>query len=115
MAFRALSNRFAPFKAAMIPTRPHVAATPVGLLVTATAAVLCVAGRTITFRVEARDQVEAIGSGHPSACGRSVARKKGSPCHFGRYNLRCLCYTQSKRQVRVQGVTFNPLLTEAAG
>ena len=28
---------------------------------------------------------------------------------------RCpVCYTQSKRQVRVQGVTFNPSLTEAA-
>jgi hypothetical protein len=25
-----------------------------------------------------------------------------------------VCYTQSKRQVRVQGVTFNPSLTEAA-
>ena len=41
----------------------HVAATPVGLRVTATAAVLRVEGRTITFRVEARDEVEAIGSG----------------------------------------------------
>src|ERR1700675_3967526 len=36
----------------------HVAATPVGLLVTATAAVMRVEGRTITFRVEARDEVE---------------------------------------------------------
>src|SRR5271156_4843706 len=32
----------------------HIAATPVGLLVTATATVLRVEGRTITFRVEAR-------------------------------------------------------------
>ena len=38
----------------------HVAATPVGLQVTATAAVLRVEGRTITFRVEARDEVEAM-------------------------------------------------------
>src|SRR5271156_5956466 len=39
----------------------HVAATPVGLQVTATAEVLRVEGRTITFRVEARDEIEAIG------------------------------------------------------
>jgi fluoroacetyl-CoA thioesterase len=32
----------------------HIAATPVGLRVTTTAAVLSVEGRTITFRVEAR-------------------------------------------------------------
>ena len=38
----------------------NVAATPVGLQVTATAAVLRVEGRTITFRVEARDGVEMI-------------------------------------------------------
>src|SRR5271167_1977117 len=41
----------------------HVAATPVGLRVTAIAEVLRVEARTITFRVEARDEVEAIGSG----------------------------------------------------
>jgi len=41
----------------------HVAATPVGLRVTATAAVARVEGRTITFNVEARDEVERIGGG----------------------------------------------------
>ena len=52
----------------------HVAATPVGLWVTATAAVLRVEGRTITFRVEARDEVEAIGSGIHQRVVVSVAR-----------------------------------------
>jgi fluoroacetyl-CoA thioesterase len=52
----------------------HVAATPVGLQVTATAAVLRVEGRTITFRVEARDEVEAIGSGIHQRVVVSVAR-----------------------------------------
>lgn len=41
----------------------HFAATPVGLKVTATAEVVGVEGRTITFRVEARDEREAIGEG----------------------------------------------------
>jgi predicted thioesterase len=41
----------------------HFAATPVGLRVTATAEVTAVEGRTITFRVEAHDQREAIGEG----------------------------------------------------
>jgi predicted thioesterase len=41
----------------------HFAATPVGLTVTATAEVTAVEGRTITFRVEARDDCEAIGDG----------------------------------------------------
>ena len=45
----------------------HVAATPVGLQVTATAEVVRVEGRTISFRVEARDEVEVIGGGHPPA------------------------------------------------
>src|SRR5277367_5346222 len=52
----------------------HVAATPVGLRVTATAAVLRVEGRTITFRVEARDEVETIGSGTHQRVVVSVAR-----------------------------------------
>src|SRR2546430_10542687 len=39
----------------------HFAATPVGLTVTATAEVTKVDGRTITFRVEARDDREVIG------------------------------------------------------
>jgi len=52
----------------------HVAATPVGLRVTATAAVLRVEGRTITFRVEASDEVEAIGGGSHQRVVVSVAR-----------------------------------------
>lgn len=41
----------------------HFAATPVGLRVTATARVVAVEGRTITFEVEAQDQREPIGDG----------------------------------------------------
>ncbi|HEY2531027.1 MAG TPA: thioesterase family protein [Xanthobacteraceae bacterium] len=52
----------------------HVAATPVGLRVTATAEVLRVEGRTITFRVEARDEVERIGGGTHQRVVVSVAR-----------------------------------------
>src|SRR2546428_8274693 len=43
----------------------HSAATPVGLRVVAAAEVLAVDGRTITFRVEARDEREVIGGGTP--------------------------------------------------
>ena len=52
----------------------HVAATPVGLNVIATAEVERVEGRTITFRVEARDEVEAIGGGTHQRVVVSVAR-----------------------------------------
>ena len=52
----------------------HIAATPVGLRVTATAAVLSVEGRTITFRVEASDEVETIGSGTHQRVVVSVVR-----------------------------------------
>jgi fluoroacetyl-CoA thioesterase len=52
----------------------HIAATPVGLLVTATATVLRVQGRTITFEAEARDQIEVIGSGSHQRVVVSVAR-----------------------------------------
>jgi fluoroacetyl-CoA thioesterase len=52
----------------------HVAATPVGLTVTAIAEVLRVEGRTIIFRVDARDQVEAIGGGTHRRVVVSVAR-----------------------------------------
>jgi predicted thioesterase len=41
----------------------HVAATPVGLRVTATAEVLAVDARNVRFRVEARDDFEVIGGG----------------------------------------------------
>lgn len=52
----------------------HFAATPVGLLVTATAEVIAVEGRTITFRVEARDECEAIGEGTHQRVVVNVAR-----------------------------------------
>jgi predicted thioesterase len=52
----------------------HVAATPVGLRVTATAEVVAVEGRTITFRVEARDEREPIGGGTHQRVVVSVAR-----------------------------------------
>jgi predicted thioesterase len=52
----------------------HVAATPVGLRVTATAEVVKVEGRTITLRVEARDEVEVIGSGTHQRVVVSVPR-----------------------------------------
>lgn len=41
----------------------HIAATPVGMRVTARAEVLKVDGRTIWFRVEAHDEKELIGDG----------------------------------------------------
>ncbi|MGH8687891.1 MAG: thioesterase family protein [Burkholderiales bacterium] len=41
----------------------HIAATPVGMRVTASAEVIGVEGRTIRFRVEARDEKELIGDG----------------------------------------------------
>jgi predicted thioesterase len=41
----------------------HIAATPVGMRVTARAEVLRVEGRTVFFRVEARDEKELIGEG----------------------------------------------------
>jgi len=52
----------------------HTAATPVGLRVTATAEVVRVEGRTITFRVEARDELEPIGGGTHQRVVVSVAR-----------------------------------------
>lgn len=41
----------------------HLAATPVGALVTATAEVVQVDDNTVTFRIEAHDGVEKIGEG----------------------------------------------------
>ena len=41
----------------------HIAATPVGMRVTATAEVLSFEGRAVCFRVEARDERELIGDG----------------------------------------------------
>jgi fluoroacetyl-CoA thioesterase len=52
----------------------HTAATPIGLRVTATAEVLQTEGRTITFRVTARDEFETIGGGSHRRIVVSVAR-----------------------------------------
>ena len=52
----------------------HFAATPVGLTVGATAQVLNVEGRTISFRVAARDDREAIGDGLHERVVVNVAR-----------------------------------------
>jgi predicted thioesterase len=52
----------------------HFAATPVGLSVIATAEVTKVEGRTITFRVEARDERETIGVGAHERVVVNVAR-----------------------------------------
>jgi predicted thioesterase len=52
----------------------HFAATPVGLRVAATAEVTGVEGRTIAFRVEARDEREVIGDGSQERVVVNVAR-----------------------------------------
>jgi fluoroacetyl-CoA thioesterase len=52
----------------------HLAATPVGLRVTAIAEVLQIDGRSVTFRVEARDNFEVIGGGTHRRVVVSVAR-----------------------------------------
>ena len=52
----------------------HTAATPVGLRVAAVAEVVAVEGRTVTFRVEARDEREVIGGGTHSRVVVNVAR-----------------------------------------
>jgi fluoroacetyl-CoA thioesterase len=52
----------------------HTAATPVGLRVTATAEVVHIEGRTVTFNVAARDEFEEIGGGTHQRVVVSVAR-----------------------------------------
>jgi fluoroacetyl-CoA thioesterase len=52
----------------------HVAATPIGFRVTATAEVIRIEGRTITFRVDARDDMELIGGGTHERVVVSVER-----------------------------------------
>jgi len=52
----------------------HVAATPVGMRVRARAELVAVAGRTLTFRVEARDERELIGDGTHQRVVVNVAR-----------------------------------------
>ena len=67
----------------------HVAATPVGMRVTATAEVTAVDGRTLRFRVEARDERELIGDGthervvvNVAKFDERVQRKSGSEPDF---------------------------------
>ncbi|HEY2231293.1 MAG TPA: thioesterase family protein [Xanthobacteraceae bacterium] len=52
----------------------HTAATPIGLRVTATAEVIHLEGRTITFKVAARDDFEEIGGGTHQRVVVSVER-----------------------------------------
>ena len=52
----------------------HIAATPVGMRVTASAVVQKVEGRTVFFRVEARDERELIGDGTHERVVVNVAR-----------------------------------------
>jgi len=52
----------------------HVAATPVGMRVTASAVVEKVDGRTIFFHVEAKDEKELIGDGRHERVVVNVAR-----------------------------------------
>lgn len=52
----------------------HFAATPVGMRVTATAELTGVEGRTLLFRVEARDEREVIGDGGHQRVIVNVAR-----------------------------------------
>jgi fluoroacetyl-CoA thioesterase len=52
----------------------HTAATPIGIRVTATAEVIHVEGRTVTFKVQARDEFETIGGGTHKRVVVSVAR-----------------------------------------
>ena len=52
----------------------HVAATPVGMRVRATAEIASVDGRTIRFRVAAHDDVELIGDGTHERVSVNVAK-----------------------------------------
>ena len=52
----------------------HVAATPVGMKVVATARVTRVEGRTVYFSVEAKDQVDVIGHGSHERVVVNVAK-----------------------------------------
>jgi fluoroacetyl-CoA thioesterase len=52
----------------------HFAATPVGMRVHATAELIAVEGRTLSFQVEARDEKEAIGGGSHQRVVVNVAR-----------------------------------------
>jgi fluoroacetyl-CoA thioesterase len=52
----------------------HFAATPVGMRIRATAELTAIDGRTLTFRVEARDEKETIGGGTHQRVVVNVAR-----------------------------------------
>jgi fluoroacetyl-CoA thioesterase len=52
----------------------HFAATPIGMRVTAMAELVSVSERTLTFRVEARDEREPIGAGTHQRVVVNVAR-----------------------------------------
>ena len=52
----------------------HIAATPVGMRVTASAEVVGVEGRTVRFRVQARDEKELIGDGSHERVVVNVAK-----------------------------------------
>ena len=52
----------------------HLAATPVGMMVTATAEVIAVDGRAVTFRVSARDERDLIGEGRHNRVIVNVAK-----------------------------------------
>src|SRR5229473_3473146 len=52
----------------------HFAATPIGMRVRATAELIGIDGRTLTFRVEARDDKEPIGGGSHERVVVNVAR-----------------------------------------
>ena len=52
----------------------HIAATPVGMRATATAELVKIDGRTLTFRVEAHDERELIGDGLHERVVVNVAR-----------------------------------------
>ena len=52
----------------------HFAATPIGMRVVATAELVAVDGRMLSFRVEARDDMEPIGGGSHQRVVVNVAR-----------------------------------------
>src|SRR5579864_9221186 len=52
----------------------HFAATPIGMRVTASAELIAVDGRTLSFRVQAHDEKEAIGDGSHQRVVVNVAR-----------------------------------------
>ena len=52
----------------------HFAATPIGMRVRATAELVVIDGRTLSFRVEARDDKEPIGDGSHQRVVVNVAR-----------------------------------------